>query len=300
MQKVSRLTSNMSIYEIIKENRRKILNLREIGLPEVPVVGVNIQTSACGGLARHKHPGIFEAVYMVRGRQIFSIKGREYLMKSNDLFISQPGIYHGSGSYLMEKAFFYWLQIRLPQKNRPFLCLDAESSLNLSNSLIEIMTSRFQGKKIISEHFEQIFRLYTTKAVAAKLEISIKIIELLLLIIDCANKTHSTAVTKDINTSLKLLEGGTDKFFTLEQMAAAGGLSSSRFKCKFKQQIGLPPAEYQLREKIEAAKTLLETTDKNVTEIAHKLGFSSSQYFATVFKRFTRNTPSQWRQKIVR
>ena len=69
-------------------------------------------------------------------------------------------------------------------------------------------------------------------------------------------------------------------------------LSESRFKTRFKREIGVPPAEFWLRKKIEKAVVLLKT--RNVTEVAHALGFSSSQYFATVFKRYTLTNPSQF------
>jgi len=32
--------------------------------------------------------------------------------------------------------------------------------------------------------------------------------------------------------------------------------------------------------------------------VAHELGFSSSQYFATVFRRFTGLTPTQYRARV--
>ncbi|MSH99526.1 AraC family transcriptional regulator, partial [Escherichia coli] len=33
------------------------------------------------------------------------------------------------------------------------------------------------------------------------------------------------------------------------------------------------------------------------TEIAEKTGFSSSRYFSTMFKRYTGETPTQYREK---
>ena len=73
---------------------------------------------------------------------------------------------------------------------------------------------------------------------------------------------------------------------------AIARLSESRFKTRFKREMGVPPEEFWLRQKIERATVLLKT--RNVTEVAHELGFSSSQYFATVFKRYTRVSPSRF------
>ena len=67
-------------------------------------------------------------------------------------------------------------------------------------------------------------------------------------------------------------------------------LSESRFKARFKREMGVPPAEYWLRKKVEQASVLLAKA--TITQVAHQLGFSSSQYFATVFKRYTLTSPS--------
>ncbi len=45
---------------------------------------------------------------------------------------------------------------------------------------------------------------------------------------------------------------------------------------------------------MEAAKGLLANEGRSVTETAMHLGFSSSQFFATVFKRFTQQTPVEF------
>jgi AraC-like DNA-binding protein len=77
-------------------------------------------------------------------------------------------------------------------------------------------------------------------------------------------------------------------------LAEDAGLSLSRFKTKFKAQIGIAPHEFILRCKVEAAKKFLLEENRNVTNTAMELGFSSSQYFATVFKRFTQQTPLEF------
>jgi AraC-like DNA-binding protein len=77
------------------------------------------------------------------------------------------------------------------------------------------------------------------------------------------------------------------------RLAQVARLSESRCKARFKREIGVPPAEYWLRKKIERAMVLLKR--RSVTDVAFELGFSSSQYFATVFKRYTLANPSQFR-----
>jgi AraC-like DNA-binding protein len=58
--------------------------------------------------------------------------------------------------------------------------------------------------------------------------------------------------------------------------------------------MGVAPHEFILRCKMDEAKRLLTHEGRSVTETAMALGFSSSQYFATVFKRFTQQTPVEF------
>ena len=283
----------MGIYNILKEKRRLELDLKKIGLPEIPLIGVNILTSATGKLPLHVHKGTLEIVYMVRGKQVFSTGTKQYTLKSNDVFITEPDILHGSGGHLMDRAFFYWLQITLPSEKKSILCLNNESSMMLSNKLRNIKTNRFAGNKNISSCFEEIFELYHKRGKTSKLAISSQLVQLLLNVIDCASNPKNSFITEDISASLELLDDNPHTFLTVEQMAHAANLSCSRFKCKFKQQTGLPPAEYQLRKKIEMAKEMLKSSDLSITEIAYKLGFSSSQYFATRIQKIHAENPGQ-------
>jgi AraC-like DNA-binding protein len=82
----------------------------------------------------------------------------------------------------------------------------------------------------------------------------------------------------------------------VDKLAQVAGLSTSRFKTRFRKEQGVPPAEYVLRTRIGEARQRLAKPDATVTEVALSLGFSSSQYFASSFKRLTNATPSAFRR----
>jgi AraC-like DNA-binding protein len=87
---------------------------------------------------------------------------------------------------------------------------------------------------------------------------------------------------------------------SVELLAEKMNFSDSHFKGWFKKEFGVPPADYVLRLRIEEAKKLLQTGGENiVTDTAYRLNFSSSQYFATVFKKYTGITPSEYRNSIL-
>ncbi|MFE3775270.1 helix-turn-helix domain-containing protein [Streptomyces sp. NPDC059122] len=82
----------------------------------------------------------------------------------------------------------------------------------------------------------------------------------------------------------------------IAELASVAGLSTSRFHEAFRAETGTTPKDFVLRRKIDRARTLLEgATHYSVTEVACLLGFSSSQYFATVFRRYQGIPPSQLR-----
>ena len=66
-------------------------------------------------------------------------------------------------------------------------------------------------------------------------------------------------------------------------------------RARFKAETGYTLHEYLIHRRVEEAHRRLSSTDEDITNIAHNLGFSSSQYFATVFRRETGMTPGEYR-----
>ena len=100
---------------------------------------------------------------------------------------------------------------------------------------------------------------------------------------------------KQMKEVLQYIENHIKDDIKIEELAKQMALSVSRFHFNFVKATGIPPREYILRRKIESAKNDLWSSDRTVTEIAYEYGFSSSQYFATVFKRFCCMSPLDYR-----
>jgi AraC-like DNA-binding protein len=82
----------------------------------------------------------------------------------------------------------------------------------------------------------------------------------------------------------------------VEHLFEIMGVNRSRGYEIFHQTFGINPKEYILRKKIVIAKKML-LEERDITSIAYDLGFSSSQSFATIFKKLTCSTPSNFRKK---
>jgi AraC family transcriptional regulator len=80
-------------------------------------------------------------------------------------------------------------------------------------------------------------------------------------------------------------------------LAATSGLSQSHFRQCFHKATGFTPSDYLTRRRVIRAKQLLRNHALAITDIAFRLGFQSSPYFAVVFRKLTGMTPSEYREQ---
>ncbi|TVR48880.1 MAG: AraC family transcriptional regulator [Puniceicoccaceae bacterium] len=83
----------------------------------------------------------------------------------------------------------------------------------------------------------------------------------------------------------------------LDELAALAGVSIPHLICVFKAEFGAPPHRYLRNLRLDRAAEALQTSDRSVTDIAHDLGFSSSQHLAGSFQRRFGKSPSRHRSQ---
>jgi AraC-like DNA-binding protein len=83
--------------------------------------------------------------------------------------------------------------------------------------------------------------------------------------------------------------------WTVEQLAAAAGLSRAAFARQFTTLVGEPPLTYLTRWRMILAARLLHDTDKTLGQIASAVGYGSAVAFAKAFRREYACTPGDYR-----
>jgi Response regulator containing CheY-like receiver domain and AraC-type DNA-binding domain len=84
---------------------------------------------------------------------------------------------------------------------------------------------------------------------------------------------------------------------TLENVTKKFNISSAYFSRLFKAVTGEKFVDYMINVRILKAKELLKANKLNIRDIACKVGYSSQQYFGTVFKEKTGFTPNEYKRQ---
>jgi len=83
--------------------------------------------------------------------------------------------------------------------------------------------------------------------------------------------------------------------FNVEDLAQQMGISRVQLYRKVKAIMGISISDYINAQRLSKAKSLLQETNLNISEIAYEVGYASPGYFSTSFKNKYGDTPKQFR-----
>ncbi len=90
-----------------------------------------------------------------------------------------------------------------------------------------------------------------------------------------------------------------DKLISIDEVASVAYMSKPTFFRHFKNEIGITPNDFILKEKINKAKLLLKKDfGRSIADIAYSLSFSSASHFIQMFKKITGITPKKYREQF--
>ncbi|MDE6325685.1 MAG: substrate-binding domain-containing protein, partial [Duncaniella sp.] len=85
---------------------------------------------------------------------------------------------------------------------------------------------------------------------------------------------------------------------SVDLLAGKLGLGRSQFYRKIKALTNYSPVELMRRLRLKQARHLLATTEKNISEIAYEVGFSSPAYFSKCYREAFNETPTELRERL--
>jgi AraC-like DNA-binding protein len=102
-------------------------------------------------------------------------------------------------------------------------------------------------------------------------------------------------VDPKIGDALVLMHSHGARQWTVEDLAAAVGMSRSSFALRFKTVVGLAPLDYWLQWRMHHAGNMLRYSNKTVSSVAFAWGYESEKSFGKAFKRVMGCTPTSYR-----
>lgn len=254
-------------------------------------------------LETHYHENAMEICYVTKGTQIYATEDplQKYRVSRGMVFLTYPNEPHSTAGMLEEKDVeLYFMVIDTVNDLEHFLGFTGIDAKYLAAQLNSLNRCFYVGMKLKS-HLDEMIRLYLEKPPMCSLALRCHAV-LAIQELDSAQQRVNSLGSKSTLTLdiLRVLNRIEDTLYgaplSIQEMADYVFMSVPAFKQKFKQQIGTPPFEYQMKRRIEESCSLIESGE-SVSKIAFELGFSSSQHFSTAFRKHMYVSPREWKKR---
>jgi AraC family transcriptional regulator len=103
-----------------------------------------------------------------------------------------------------------------------------------------------------------------------------------------------------VGRAIAYIEDNPDRAISLRELAGAAGLSRFHFSRVFKRHLGLSPARYVERARIEQAKALIVNAEMSLANIAQAVGFADQSHFSRRFRVNEGRTPATFAREQAR
>jgi AraC-like DNA-binding protein len=280
-------------------------------LPELRSVGVwDAAEPQSWGLDWHRNEGL-EIAFLAAGRLAFELSAGRYSLRPGDLTITHPWQRHRLGDPHVTPSRLSWLILDLGVRrpNQPWswpdwLILDRPSIDRLTQLLRQTDRPVWRADAATELAFERLPRSLGGPEINVPL-LALAVNEVLVALLEMLDRQQPTLDRKltssehAVEVFLDTLADHVAEPWTLGSMAEECGVARTRFAHHCKAITNATPMEYLRRVRIAHAAALLTTRpDLSITEVCFASGFSSSQYFATVFRREQAISPSAYRARI--
>jgi AraC-like DNA-binding protein len=262
------------------------------------------------GLDWHRNEGV-ELTYLARGKLAFAVDGTNFRLSRGDLTITRPWQLHRVGDPCVSASRLHWIILDLGVR-RPHQAWVWPDWLVMCETDVKEFTRLLQhNEQPVWRADTRIERCFERSATVVdqsssrshESRLRLHLNELFLEVLELLRRQNLTldeslsSRRRSVELFLTSLIHQIDQPWTLDSMAQQCDLGRSRFTHYCYELTNMPPLEYLNHCRIGHACCLLETYPKrSVTDIAFGCGFASSQYFATVFRRFTDMSPQAFRR----
>lgn len=246
-------------------------------------------------------------MYVKTGVLLLKCEGENYVVNNRRISIINPNEIH-SGETSEHNLEYYAMKINIMR------LLGTQVTSIQTGYMEQILKTEMKFENIIEAddylllYIENIINEYQTREEGYQLAIRGAVYQILTILIRNYYKTSQgqSAIEfqyrrlEQIKPTIHFMESHMADKINLHKLAEKAHLSTVQFSRIFKTITGATPMDYLNQIRVQKAVDLLLTTSETIMEIAMKVGFTDSNYFSRIFKKYRDVTPREFRRKYVR
>lgn len=223
--------------------------------------------------------------YLTDGEIEITTKDQTFIATCGDMVIIPAGTKHSFNLTDKQYASKYWLHADL------FI-----GGKNLFDYFNLPYKTNVGQNEYLSSLFDTALRLKDSAKLADKLTVSSTILAILSFYAESCGLEESFTSYDEIDRAIKYINDNYKKKFTLTELCNLVNLSKGYFVRQFKKRTGYSPIEYVNVLKIDKAKTMIQQSDKPISDIMEELGFYDLAHFSKLFKSYCGYSPKKFRE----
>lgn len=238
----------------------------------------------------HSH-NCSELFFVIEGQGQFLIENQMYPVSINDLVIVNPNVLHTEVSLNASPLRYIVLGIEglelteSPDVDNTNFCIINLKNIRdtilhyLQNMLAEIENKKTGYELVCQDLMEILIVLLGRQTNFSTMLVPV-----------------SKKATRLCGTAKRYIDTHYKENITLDQLAVACHVSKYHLAHAFTEEYGVSPINYLISKRMTEAEHLLKTTDFSLSLISETTGFSSSSYFAQIFKKQHGISPTDFRK----
>ncbi|MCW0000255.1 AraC family transcriptional regulator [Pararhizobium sp. YC-54] len=250
------------------------------------------------GLREHCNEGV-KIAYIARGALTVTMDGQRRILNEGQMFVVRPWQLHALGDPNVGASQIVWvlldMGVRRPHETwqwPDWISWPERDRKRLTELLSKNEQISYVAARDVARCFMDIADIVATGDIeGGEARLGLLISMMLLQFMQMLEKQAPVldlalaSSKRTVKIFLKRLQHALDEEWTLENMAAECNLSRTQFTQHCLVLTNMTPVRYLQMIRLEAASEMLGAGHSTVTQIAYDCGFSSSQYFATCYKK---------------
>lgn len=245
----------------------------------------------------------FVMLFMTKGKCYLAEDGKSFTVLPGEMLILQPQHHHYSWKPMDERTEYYWIHFYVSGSWEQSINLTSLSpqievpNLHYKTPILTLHLLKYGKVDNFVEILEYIEKLFaeSTKSPSFSFWHSQQLFIDLLQKIQLHSKEESKLNKLSEKVQLYLRDNFNEKI-TNNELSRIFHFHPNYISRALKKTIGLTPAEFLVRYRMEEAEKRLLNSEMTISEIAESIGFQNVYYFSTSFKKYTGYAPHKYRE----